>query len=116
MTVLPAKAAPAGVRLTARRRPSRSPAIFSRSVAVSAVEDQQAAADALVAFFRASSHPDKVVGNFGIDPLAAAALTGAPEDYRRYLVNSFREAFDMPGVPVRLEARGTTNPYADKDD
>lgn len=39
-----------------------------------------------------------------------------PEDYRRYLVNSFREAFGMPGVPIRLEARGTTNPYADKDD
>ncbi len=39
-----------------------------------------------------------------------------PEDYRRYLVNSFREAFAMPGVPIRLEARGTTNPYADKDD
>lgn len=38
-----------------------------------------------------------------------------PEDYRRYLVNSFREAFAMPGVPIRLEMRGTTNPYADDD-
>ena len=37
-----------------------------------------------------------------------------PEDYRRYLVNSFREMFDMPGVPIRLDTRGTTNPYADK--
>jgi len=37
-----------------------------------------------------------------------------PEDYRRYLVNSFRETFDMPGVPIRLDTRGTTNPYADK--
>ena len=36
-----------------------------------------------------------------------------PEDYRRYLVNSFREAFDMPGVPIRLNLRGTDNPYAD---
>ncbi len=35
-----------------------------------------------------------------------------PEDYRRYLVNAFREAFDMPGVPVRLQLRGTRNPYA----
>jgi GTP-binding protein len=38
-----------------------------------------------------------------------------PEDYRRYLVNAFREAFDMPGVPVRLQTRGTDNPYADAD-
>jgi GTP-binding protein len=36
-----------------------------------------------------------------------------PEDYRRYLVNSFREAFAMPGVPIRLQLRGTRNPYAD---
>ncbi|MFC7734720.1 ribosome biogenesis GTPase Der [Roseomonas sp. GCM10028921] len=39
-----------------------------------------------------------------------------PEDYRRYLVNSFREAFDMPGVPVRVNARGTDNPYAEAED
>jgi len=38
-----------------------------------------------------------------------------PEDYRRYLVNSFRDAFDMPGVPIRLQLRGTTNPYVDQD-
>ncbi|WP_439550961.1 ribosome biogenesis GTPase Der [Falsiroseomonas sp.] len=36
-----------------------------------------------------------------------------PEDYRRYLVNSFREKFDMPGVPIRLNLRGTDNPYAE---
>jgi GTP-binding protein len=36
-----------------------------------------------------------------------------PEDYRRYMVNSFREAFDMPGVPVRVNLRGTENPYAE---
>jgi GTP-binding protein len=36
-----------------------------------------------------------------------------PEDYRRYLVNSFREAFDMPGVPIRLNLRGTDNPFAE---
>lgn len=38
-----------------------------------------------------------------------------PEDYRRYLVNSFRETFDMPGVPIRLQARGTTNPFVDQE-
>jgi GTP-binding protein len=37
-----------------------------------------------------------------------------PEDYRRYLVNTFRDAFDMPGVPVRLQLRGTRNPYAEE--
>ncbi|WP_043830709.1 ribosome biogenesis GTPase Der [Muricoccus aerilatus] len=37
-----------------------------------------------------------------------------PEDYRRYLVNSFRDAFDMPGVPVRLNLRGTDNPYSEE--
>lgn len=37
-----------------------------------------------------------------------------PEDYRRYLVNSFREAFDMPGVPIRLHARGGKNPFVEE--
>ena len=36
-----------------------------------------------------------------------------PEDWRRYAVNAFREAFDMPGVPIRLQTRGTDNPYAE---
>ncbi len=38
-----------------------------------------------------------------------------PEDYQRYLVNSLREAFDLPGAPIRLQLRGTRNPYADPD-
>jgi len=37
-----------------------------------------------------------------------------PEEYRRYLINAFREAFAMPGVPVRLQCRGTRNPYAEQ--
>ena len=37
-----------------------------------------------------------------------------PEEYRRYLVNGFREAFGIPGVPIRLQARGTKNPYAEE--
>ncbi len=36
-----------------------------------------------------------------------------PEDYQRYMVNSLREKFDLPGVPIRLLLRGTKNPYAD---
>lgn len=38
-----------------------------------------------------------------------------PEDYQRYLSNSLREEFDLPGVPIRLEFRGHGNPF-DKDD
>ena len=38
-----------------------------------------------------------------------------PEDWRRYLVNSFREAFRMPGVPIRLNLRGTKNPFAEAE-
>ena len=37
-----------------------------------------------------------------------------PDDYRRYLVNGMREAFGLPGVPIRLQLRGTKNPYADE--
>jgi GTP-binding protein len=35
-----------------------------------------------------------------------------PEDYQRYLVNGLRETFDLPGTPIRLQLRGTKNPYA----
>jgi GTP-binding protein len=38
-----------------------------------------------------------------------------PEDYQRYLSNTLRETFRMPGTPIRLQFRGTTNPYADKE-
>ncbi len=37
-----------------------------------------------------------------------------PEDYQRYLVNSLRETFDLPGTPIRLQLRGTRNPYTDR--
>ncbi len=36
-----------------------------------------------------------------------------PEDYQRYLVNGLRETFDLPGTPIRLQLRGTKNPYVD---
>ena len=36
-----------------------------------------------------------------------------PETYQRYLVNGLRAAFDLPGTPIRLQSRGTKNPYAD---
>lgn len=39
-----------------------------------------------------------------------------PDSYMRYLVNGIREAFAMPGTPIRLSLRKTKNPYDDKDD
>jgi GTP-binding protein len=41
----------------------------------------------------------------------AAAL---PESYRRYLINSLREDFTLPGTPIRLALRAKANPYAGK--
>ena len=35
-----------------------------------------------------------------------------PDSYRRYLINSLRESFDLPGVPIRLTLREKANPYA----
>ena len=37
-----------------------------------------------------------------------------PQSYVRYLANSLREAFDMPGVPIRIVLRGADNPFAGK--
>jgi GTP-binding protein len=34
-----------------------------------------------------------------------------PDAYRRYLVNSLRDSFDMPGTPIRLTLREKKNPY-----
>lgn len=35
-----------------------------------------------------------------------------PHDYQRYLVNGMREEFDLPGTPIRLLLRASSNPYA----
>jgi GTP-binding protein len=37
-----------------------------------------------------------------------------PESYKRYLVNSLREAFDLPGTPVRIILREKANPFEHK--
>jgi GTP-binding protein len=41
----------------------------------------------------------------------ASRVDALPEDYRRYLVNGLREAFDLPGTPIRLTLREKANPY-----
>ncbi|MBN9250897.1 MAG: ribosome biogenesis GTPase Der [Mesorhizobium sp. 61-13] len=35
-----------------------------------------------------------------------------PQSYVRYLVNNLREAFDIPGVPIRMALRTSDNPFA----
>ncbi|MBX3534168.1 MAG: ribosome biogenesis GTPase Der [Xanthobacteraceae bacterium] len=37
-----------------------------------------------------------------------------PESYMRYLVNGVREAFEMPGVPIRFTFREPENPFRKK--
>jgi GTP-binding protein len=37
-----------------------------------------------------------------------------PESYLRYLVNSMRTFFELPGTPVRISLREKANPYAHK--
>ncbi len=39
-----------------------------------------------------------------------------PEDYRRYLVNCYREAFKLKGTPVRVDFRSEDNPFAGRRD
>jgi GTP-binding protein len=44
--------------------------------------------------------------------LFASRIDAVPDAYRRYLVNSLRERFDLPGTPIRLTLREKNNPYA----
>ena len=37
-----------------------------------------------------------------------------PKSYVKYLTNSLREAFDLPGVPIRFNLRAGENPFAKK--
>ena len=38
---------------------------------------------------------------------------GLPQSYIKYLVNNLRDAFDLPGTPIRFQIRQTHNPFAD---
>jgi GTP-binding protein len=39
-------------------------------------------------------------------------LEHLPDAYRRYLENTFREAFELWGTPIRIEWKGGRNPFA----
>ena len=39
-----------------------------------------------------------------------------PETYRRYLVNSLRESFALPGTPIRITIKSGANPYVPEVD
>ncbi len=46
--------------------------------------------------------------------LFASRADKLPDSYRRYLVNSLRESFDLPGTPIRLSVKAGRNPYAEE--
>lgn len=48
--------------------------------------------------------------------LFASRADQLPESYRRYLINSLRESFDLPGVPLRVTVRSNKNPYAEGEE
>ncbi len=41
-------------------------------------------------------------------------LDALPDSYVRYMINSLRETFDLPGTPIRLSLRNSDNPYRNK--
>jgi GTP-binding protein len=72
-------------------------------------------------------HPPPSVGGKRIKPKYMAQIKARPptfvlfssradqmpEQYRRYLINSLRESFDLPGVPLRITIKSGANPYAE---
>ena len=48
--------------------------------------------------------------------LFASRADQLPDQYRRYLINSLRESFDLPGVPIRITIKSGANPYSTEDD
>ncbi len=75
-------------------------------------------------------HPPPAVGGRRIKPkymaqtkarpptfvLFSSRADQMPEQYRRYLINSLRESFDLPGVPLRITVKSGKNPYAEGGD
>jgi GTP-binding protein len=46
--------------------------------------------------------------------LFCSRADAVPQSYLRYLVNSLREFFELPGTPVRIALREKANPFAHK--
>lgn len=46
--------------------------------------------------------------------LSCSRPDAMPQSYVRFLVNSLRESFEMPGVPIRMMLRAADNPFAGK--
>ena len=46
--------------------------------------------------------------------LFCSRADAVPQSYLRYLTNSIRETFDLPGTPVRITLREKQNPFAHK--
>ena len=46
--------------------------------------------------------------------LFCSRADAVPQSYLRYLVNSLREEFELPGTPVRISLREKANPFAHK--
>ena len=41
-------------------------------------------------------------------------LEGIGDDYKRYLENTFRKAFDLAGTPLRVDFKANFNPFEDR--
>ena len=46
--------------------------------------------------------------------VSATRADAVPQSYLRYLTNGMREAFDLPGTPIRITLREKANPFAHK--
>ncbi len=46
--------------------------------------------------------------------LFASKAEKMPDSYKRYLVNSMREVFGMPGIPIRIVLKKNKNPYVNE--
>jgi GTPase len=46
--------------------------------------------------------------------LFCSRADAVPQSYLRYLTNSMRETFDLPGTPIRITLREKANPFAHK--
>src|SRR5436190_1237382 len=75
-------------------------------------------------------HPPPAVGGRRVKPkymaqtkarpptfvLFASRADQLPDHYKRYLINSIRESFDLPGVPIRLTVKSNKNPFAEGEE